>query len=137
MQISLGAPYRWILVLPSAVFAFVLVLFITVGIRSAINHMCPGIESGGSGCPQWLAMFPFDFGIIAAPALVVLFGAWMAPVHRATVSWLLVGLGLLAAGFLIPRGSPHFLPWMAILAVSGGVVSLMIHGWSYIRHRRK
>jgi hypothetical protein len=115
---------RWILILPAAIAAWYVALFIGIGLYQGIEALCPASQVVSGHCfAPWFR--PVSDGLIAfgaalAAVLVMLACTLLAPTHRRQVAIATFAVGTVVAVFMGVGASAYAA--MVSAVVAGAVV---------------
>lgn len=117
---------RWVLILPAAIAAWYVALFISIALYQGVEALCPSdqVESGHCFAPWLLAASNalIAFGAGLAAVLVMLASTLVAPAHKRQVAIATFALGTLVA---IAMGWNHAIGPM-VAAIVAGAIALVI-----------
>jgi hypothetical protein len=119
---------RWVLILPAAIAAWYLALFIGVALYRGAEALCPAsqVVSGQCFAPWFLYVSEglIAFGAALAAALIMITCAWLAPTHKRQVSIATFALG---AGVAIIMGlSAHAYAAIAAAIIAGAIILVVL-----------
>ena len=124
---------RWILVVPSAVVAWVFAFFVGLVLFVCFDAPCRNSDAAlprFCGAP-WFEVLKIGvafFGIGLSATLVVVVSAVVAPSHRTAVAWAAVVVGAIVA---IKMGSGGEASVEAVVAIACGVLAAFAMSWVY------
>jgi hypothetical protein len=119
---------RWTLILPAAIAAWYLALFVGIGLYQGAEMLCPASEvvSGHCFTPWFRAASEglIAFGAALAAIFVMLACTLLAPTHKRQVAIVTFSVGASVAIYMGVGASAYLA--MASAVVSGGVVLMIL-----------
>jgi hypothetical protein len=130
---------RWLLLIPSAVAAWYVAVFVSVLLREIVVGRCLGSDSPPPEYCQ-ASWFPVEFlsdallffGVGLSAVAVVVVAAVVAPSHKAPVAWVALGAGAILATVM---GYSAGAVAEAAFAIASGVLAAVVVSRTNLRSR--
>jgi len=124
-----GSPIRWLLVLPVAIAAWFVSLFIGIVMFVGVEALCRSEVSGGPCAAPWSANLQYAvvaFGAGLAATLIMVSCTWLAPTHKRQTAIATFVVGTIVAIYLGNVASDSHIPMVAAIVAGTIVLAILL-----------